>query len=91
MNLTDRFSAPKHVMARVVGDETVILDLQSGVYFGLDPVGTEIWKLLSAGTSLAGICTALLARYDVTAAQLEPDVLKLASELQSRGLILPAA
>jgi len=90
MKLTDRFSTPKDVMARVVGDETVILDLRSGVYFGLDPVGTEIWKLLSAGSSLADVCTALLDRYEVTAVQLESDVLKLASELQSRGLILPA-
>lgn len=90
MELSDCFSAPKHVMARVVGDETVILDLQSGVYFGLDPVGTDIWKLLVEGVSLADIRTSLLDRYDVTATQLESDVLKLASELQSRGLILPA-
>lgn len=36
MNLTDKVSIPAAVMARDLGTETVILNLDSGVYFGLD-------------------------------------------------------
>ena len=36
-----------------VGDETVILDLASGTYFGLDPVGARIWALMGEGKTLA--------------------------------------
>jgi hypothetical protein len=75
------------VMARQVGDECVILDLASGSYFGLDPVGTRIWQLISAGHSLADTHKALLAEYDVSSGDLERDLLRLIGELRSRGLI----
>ncbi len=39
MQLDTRLSVPPQVMSRMVGDETVLLDLASGVYFGLDGVG----------------------------------------------------
>ncbi|MBK9987508.1 MAG: hypothetical protein IPP21_11335 [Betaproteobacteria bacterium] len=42
MNLSDKVTIPTQVMARTVGDETVILDLASGTYFGLDPVGAHV-------------------------------------------------
>jgi hypothetical protein len=55
MNLNDTFSVSAQVMARRVGNETVLLDLASGTYFGLDPVGARIWQLIGkedAGGSL---------------------------------------
>jgi hypothetical protein len=90
MNLSDKVSIPTQVMARTVGDETVILDLASGTYFGLDPVGARIWALMGEGQTLAEICAAMLGEYEVERAQLEVDVLRLAAELAERGLIAPA-
>ena len=78
---------PAQVMSRQVGDETVILDLGSGMYFGLDPVGAAIWQLLSEGHGLDAIVAALLGQYDVAEDQLRQDVTSLVSELLSRGLI----
>lgn len=89
MKLSDCFSVPKHVMARNVGDETVILDLESGMYFGLDSVGARIWQLLATGASLESISKTLLEQYEVAQEQLEADVLKLAQELLQRKLIQP--
>ena len=90
MELTDKVAIPAQVMARTVGDETVILDLASGTYFGLDPVGARIWGLMGEGQSLAEICTTMLEEYEVERAQLEADVLRLAAELAERGLVAPA-
>ncbi|MBE0621759.1 MAG: PqqD family protein [Burkholderiales bacterium] len=87
MNLADKVTIPAQVMARQVGEETVILDLASGTYFGLDPVGARIWQLLSDGKTLAEICAAMLAEYDVSSEDIERDVLSLAQELQSKQLI----
>ena len=87
MNLTDKVTIPAQVMARRVGEETVILDLASGTYFGLDPVGARIWQLLSEGKTLAKICEAMLAEYDVSSEDLERDVLSLAEELHAKQLI----
>lgn len=90
MNLSESFVVPKHVMARHVGDETVILNLETGVYFGLDSVGAQVWQLLAAGSSLAQICDALVEKYEVTREQLEADVRRLAQELQQSSLIVLA-
>ena len=84
MNLNDKVTIPPQVMARQVGEETVILDLASGTYFGLDPVGARIWQLLADGKTLGEVCAAMLAEYEVSREDIERDVLKLADELQSR-------
>ena len=78
---------PTQVMSRQVGDETVILDLSSGMYFGLDPVGARIWQLLSDGHPLDSVVTTLLGEYEVTEEQLRQDVTSLVNELVSRGLV----
>ena len=78
---------PPQVMARTVGNETVILDLASGTYFGLDPVGARIWELIGAGKTLAQACDVLIEEYDVTRDVLETDALALACELAEKKLI----
>lgn len=90
MNPTSKVTIPTQVMARTVGDETVILDLASGTYFGLDPVGARIWTLMGEGKMLSEICVTMLEEYEVEREQLEADVLRLATELAERGLIVPA-
>ena len=87
MSLETKMVIPAQVMSRQVGDETVILDLDSGTYFGLDPVGARIWQLLNDGQSVDGVVSTLLGEYDVTEDQLRQDVNSLVSELVSRGLV----
>ena len=87
MRLSDKATVPEQVMARQVGDETVILDLASGTYFGLDPVGARIWQLLTEGKTLSEICAVMLAEFEVAREDIERDVLNLAEELQARRLI----
>ena len=90
MKLSDRVTIPAEVMAREVGDETVILDLAAGAYFGLDPVGARIWQLMGEGKSLSEICDIMLEEYEVAREELERDALKLADDLEAQGLIKPA-
>ena len=87
MNLADKPTIPAQVMARQVGDETVILDLGSGTYFGLDPVGARIWQLIGEGKTLGEICDTMLDEYDVTREALERDVVELADKLLEQKLI----
>ena len=74
-------------MARTVGDETVILDLASGTYYGLDPVGARMWQLMTDEQTLAAICDTLLDEYEVTREALEGDILRLTEELLAKGLV----
>ena len=87
MNLTDKVIIPAQVMARAVGDETVILDLANGIYYGLDPVGARIWQLMDEGQTLVQVCEVMLSEYEVTREDIERDVLSLVQTLLERQLI----
>jgi hypothetical protein len=87
MKLSDRVTVPSQVMDRSVGDETVILNLESGTYYGLDPVGARMWQLLGEGKSLGELCEIMLEEYDVARERLEADLLNLAEELANNGLV----
>ena len=87
MDLDTRLAVPPQVMSRLVGEETVLLDLASGMYFGLDGVGKRIWESVNAGHSLGEIAALIAAEYEVDAAQAQADVLAFAGELVSRGLL----
>jgi len=91
MNLESRLSPSTDVVARDVGGETVLLDLASGSYFGLNPVGSRVWQLLvERQCTLAEACDVLLDEYEVGRQQLEADVLALAARLAEQSLVVPA-
>lgn len=87
MNLSAKVTIPTQVMAREVGDETVILDLVSGTYYGLDPVGARIWQLISTGDTLTHVFEKMLEEYEVSRDLLEQDINRLVEELAGKGLI----
>ena len=70
-----------------LGEEAVILDLNQSMYFGLDPVATFIWQQLQEPVGVAAVRDAVMARYDVEAAQCEQDVLSFLNDLASEGLL----
>jgi hypothetical protein len=84
---SDKISISPQVVARELGGETVILDLSSGTYFGLDPVGARIWHLLETGQSLVGICDVMVEEFEVSRDELERDVLALVRDLLDKKLI----
>ena len=90
MRLSDKVKIPEEVLARQIGEETVMLDLANGTYFGLDPVGARIWQLLVEGRTLAEVCDAMMTEYEVSREDIERDVARLAEELAERGLIRPS-
>jgi hypothetical protein len=88
MNLDATFTIPHSVLSRLVGDETVILELESGGYFGLDPVGAHIWELMGKGKSFGELCEIMVKEYEVEHDRLERDIEALVAELTKRRLIM---
>ena len=88
MDLETKLSIPPQVMSRLVGDETVLLDLSSGTYFGLGGVGKRIWESVSEGQSLSQTVEVLTTEFEVDEAQAEADVLEFAKNLLDRGLLV---
>ncbi len=67
--------------------EAVILNLKSGLYYGLNPVGASIWNLLQQPRTVSEIRDAILAEYSVEPQQCERDLLELLQQLEALGLI----
>lgn len=86
---TDQFDVHPSVLCRELSGETVLLNLESGVYYGLDVVGTRVWQLLLRGDTVARICNTMLDEYDVGPDVLRDDVMRLVGELRERGIITP--
>ena len=68
--------------------ETVILDTHSGIYSGLDSVGTFIWDQLMQPATIAVLRDAMLEKYAVTEEQCLADLLVFLKELADNGLIV---
>lgn len=87
ISLASRVRLADHVLCRDLGDEVVLLDLRSGIYFSLDAVGSRIWRLLRRPQPLAAVVGTLLEEYDVTEARCAADVVRLVTQLRDRGLV----
>ena len=75
------------VLSQEVSGETVLLDLNSENYFGLNEVGTRIWQLLQEEGDLQKVYDIMLDEYDVDEKQLGKDMEELVARLVDAGLI----
>ena len=87
MNLNQTVIPSPDVISQEVSGETVLLDLESENYFGLDAVGTRIWQLIRDNGDLRTIYNTLLEEYEVEGPQLEDDLEALLTDACARGLI----
>lgn len=88
-SLHSQWRITDQAIANAVADETVILHLGNGTYYGLDPIGARLWEALQAGKRPAEICSGVLAIYDVTPERLEADLCELLADLAANDLIEP--
>jgi hypothetical protein len=77
------------VVSRVIDDEAVLLDLNSGKYLGLNAVATRTWELIGAGKTLGEMRSALLTEFDVAPDVLDGDLAELLETMRARELIVP--
>ncbi|MDY0069747.1 MAG: PqqD family protein [Porticoccaceae bacterium] len=86
MNFNATVTLSADVLTQQVGEELVILDLGGEAYFGLDPVGARIWRLMEHGLSLGAIVDTLLGEYEVTEDVVRADVERLVDNLVEHRL-----
>lgn len=86
-SLRTRVSIPEDLLFRELEGEAVLLDLDSGEYFGLDEMGTEMWLTLTRHDTLDDGYRDLLARYDVAPERLRQDLLEFVDLLLSHRLL----
>ena len=84
--LTTYQTSPNHLYSEI-GSEAVILDLQSGVYYGLNDTGNQIWHWLSTPKTMSQLHKLLLDEYDVPVEEAISDLQILLEEMVNTGLI----
>ncbi len=83
-----RVAAAEHVRCRRFDDDLVMIDLEGGEYFALDPVGARMWDLLMSGKTPADVGASLAAEYEAGEDEIRRDCTKLVDELLERGLLV---
>ena len=87
---SDRVRVPDDVLISNLQDESVILNLDSERYYGLDNVGTRFLSVLNTADSLEAAYEVLRDEYDVDAHSLRQDLLELVEGLVKQGILIRA-
>ncbi len=87
ISFSDRVRIPDDVLISRLQEESVILNLDSERYFGLDDVGTRILSVLTNSDSIEAAYESLLTEYDVDRAMLRDDLLALVANLLQQGIV----
>ena len=81
------FRIPDEVIFRELDGEAVVLNLDTGIYFGLDAVGTRIWQLLVERKPLKAVLDSLIDEYEAPPDRLQRDLLAFVERLDDKGLL----
>src|SRR5438105_8051814 len=87
LTFTERAAAPTHVLVRLLDQESVLLNLETEQYFGLDETGTRMWHLVTTRPNIGAAYEELLAEYDVQPEQLRENLTELLGQLVEHGLL----
>ncbi len=87
INLKDIVLKKDNILSSVVDDETVLLCIENSKYYGIDPVGTSIWKLLDTPRSIEQIIVTMQELYEVSAEQCKADVIHFINHLIEKNLV----
>ncbi len=79
--------ASKRQVSSDLGGEAAILDLEGGVYYGLDEVGARIWEMIQEPRPASEVRDALIEEYDVEPERCERDLLALLQRLAEERLV----
>jgi coenzyme PQQ synthesis protein D (PqqD) len=87
ISFSDRVKVPDDVLISQLQEESVILNLDSERYYGLDDVGTRILSVLTNSDSIEAAYEVLLAEYEVDSNVLRQDLLALIESLADQGIV----
>jgi len=76
----------EEIIWRVVDDEALLLDTDSGYYFSMNDTATEIWCLLNEGKSIDDVATTISERYEIDSESVRRDVQELIANLNKEQI-----
>lgn len=87
ITIDSRVTLSPDVLFQELQGDAVLLDMKSGVYFGLDRIGTRMWQLMGEPKPLSAVVEAVMNEFEVSQSRCTEDVLDLAKKLAEQGLL----
>jgi Coenzyme PQQ synthesis protein D (PqqD) len=87
VSLGDRVVVPQHVLVRFMDRESVLLNLETERYFGLDETGTRMWQVATSAPNVAAALLQLQDEYDAQPEILQSNLTELLGRLVENGLL----
>lgn len=86
LTLDDPVVKSDDALIRELENEAILLNLKTGIYYGLNPVGARAWQLLVEHQRLSRIADIMVEEFEVERDVLERDLLALGRQLIDTGL-----
>jgi hypothetical protein len=77
----------KELVSSDLDGETVLLSIETGKYYNMDPIGSRIWELIKDPMSVSDLIDILLGEFEVDRQQCEAEVLAFLNKLAEDNLI----
>ncbi|MCA1199568.1 PqqD family protein [Sphingomonas sp. R647] len=74
-----------------LGDQLMMMNIDRGIYIGLNPMGAQIWRLIETPHATDDICAELIDRFEVDPATCRAEVDAFIDKMAARGLVLVTA
>jgi hypothetical protein len=87
LELSNRVIAPPHVLIRHLDGESVLLNLETEKYFGLDRTGTRMWEIVTTSPNIQSAHATLSGEFDAEPALLHNHLIELLNQLVDHGLL----
>ena len=88
ISTTQTFQRNSEIIASEIDNETVMMDKDFETYFGLQAIGSDVWKVLEQPISIEQIAEQLVQRYDVSIEQCIDDLMPLMSDFLENEMIV---
>lgn len=86
-----KFTVAPHVKQVRVEEDFVLMDLESGIYLGLDPVASQVWESLLEHGDLERAVDDVCKSFDVDQERARADIEKWVGEMVEKGLLAPSS
>lgn len=86
LELSQKVTRHEDMISAEIGGEAVMMSIEKGAYFGLNPIATRIWDLIEQPQSIAGLIAVITEEYDVSEEQCAADVKEFVADMITRGI-----
>lgn len=82
-----KVAIPDYVLVQNLNDESVLLNMNTETYFGLDDVASQMWEVLKTSDSTESALEKLITIYDAPKDTLSQDLLEFINKLSEHELL----